>query len=48
MTDVTSQEAQRGEFAVTGDRKLTALVVRSPQDAGLEEREGPVPGPGRC
>ncbi len=39
-------QAQRGVWAVPGDPKLTALVVRSPQDAGLEEREAPVPGPG--
>ena len=46
MTDATLPAAQRGEFAVTGDHKLTALVVHSPGDIGLDGREAPAPGPG--
>ena len=46
MTDATLPAAQRGEFAVTGDGKLTALVVHSPGDIGLDRRDRPVPGPG--
>src|SRR5690349_10130998 len=35
----------RGGGDVSSDRSL-ALVVRTPGDVGLEERDAPVPGPG--